>query len=72
LSLTLWKRKDLTFVEVHGLFTEEVRKVYFEIVFLVEIFLAEMVRNRTKYWVLRKSQVWRIRWMGKSDSSKLQ
>jgi hypothetical protein len=40
LSPTLWERKNPAFVKVLGLLVEEVDEVHFEVVLVVEFFLA--------------------------------
>jgi hypothetical protein len=45
------------------LLAKEVEEVHFEIVLVVEFFLAQMIRQRTVEVVVRRSQVWRIRSM---------
>ena len=72
LSPTLWQRQDSVFVEVLGLLTKEVDDIHFHVVLVVELFLTQMMKKRTKQMVVRWSQVRRIRWMGNDNPSELQ
>ncbi len=59
------------FVEVLGLLAEEVDEVHFEVVLVVELFLAQMIKKRMEQMIVRRSQVWRIRWMWNHNPSEL-
>ena len=72
LSPTLWQRQDPAFVEVLRLLTKEVGDIHFHVVLVVELFLRQMMRKRTKQVVVRWSQVRRIRWMKNGNLSTLQ
>ncbi len=66
------KRKDSAFVKVLGLLTEEVDEVHFEVFLVVELFLAQMIRKKMEQMAVRRSQIWRIRWMWNRNPSELQ
>jgi hypothetical protein len=51
---------------------EEVVEVGFQVLLVVEPFLSQIVRERPKQMVVSRSQVWRIRWMGNGNPSKVQ
>ena len=72
LSPKLWQRQDPAFVEVLRLLTKEVDNIHFHTVLIVELFLTQVMRKRTKQMVVRRSQVRRIRWMRNGNPSELQ
>ena len=72
MSPTLWQRQDPAFVEVLRLLTIEVGDIHLHVVLVVELFLTQMKRKRTKQVVVRWSQVRRIRWMKNGNPSGLQ
>ena len=53
LLATLWQGQDPAFVEVLRLLTEEFDDFHFDVVLVGELFLAQMVRKRTKQMVVR-------------------
>ena len=52
---TLWQGEDPAFVEILRLFVEEVEVVRFEVVLIIELFLAEVIVERTVQMVVHRS-----------------
>ena len=64
LSTTLWQRKDSAFVKVLRFLAEEVSQIHFETAFIIELFLTQVIGERSKQMMVSRSQVWRVSWMG--------
>ncbi len=47
LSPILWQRKDPAFVKVLGLWVKDVAEAHFEVVLVIELFLAQIIRKTT-------------------------
>ena len=69
LSPTLWQRRDSASVKVLRLLAEEVSQIHFEAAFIIELFLTQVIGERSKQMIVSRSQVWRVSWTGDGNLS---
>ena len=61
--------KSSAFVKDQQFFAEKVHQVCFEVTFVIELFLTQVIGERSKQVIVHRSQAWRVRWMRNGNSN---